>query len=281
MRSCVLPTVLALLLLLAGFAVPGVPGVLVVEQPTTTNRAAGRFAPPHGTSAVGIRRITLLSESVGSSNRPPGPSLAAASASSGAATSFGAARTDATRADRSNGAVAMAVLRPMPSTAALLYEGSTPWGRRGEIATAFVRPGPPARYHPPVAGRLVVLHPFEPPPTPYAAGHRGVDLAVTSGQVVLAARGGRVLFAGTVAGRGVVVISHSDGISTEYEPVVRAVHVGDTVHTGQVIGRIVGTHHDCHPGGCLHWGARRGGAYLDPMRLLSPLGPVRLLPWTE
>ena len=168
----------------------------------------------------------------------------------------------------------MAVLRPMPSTAALLYESSTPWGHRGEIATAFVRPGPPARYHPPVAGRLVVLHPFEPPPTPYAAGHRGVDLAVTSGQVVFAARGGRVLFAGTVAGRGVVVISHSDGISTEYEPVVRAVHVGDIVQTGQVIGRIVGTHHDCHPGGCLHWGARRGGAIPGPDAVAEP-------PWTR
>ncbi len=280
MRSCVLPTVLALLLLLAGFAVPGVPDVLVVERPTTTNRAASMFPPPHGTSAIGIRRLTLLSDSVRSSNRPLRPQLAAAGASSGATTSSGATRTDATRGDRSKGAVAIAVLRPKPSTAALLYEGSIPWGHRGEIATAFVRPGPPPRYRPPVAGRLVVLHPFQPPPTPYAAGHRGVDLAVTSGQVVLAARGGRVRFAGTVAGRGVVVISHSDGISTEYEPVARAVHVGDTVQTGQVIGRIVGTHHDCHPGGCLHWGARRGGGYLDPMRLLSPLGPVRLLPWT-
>jgi len=58
------------------------------------------------------------------------------------------------------------------------------------------------------------------------------------------------------------------------------VHAGDTVQTGQVIGRILGTHDMCRPRSCLHWGARRGDLYIDPMRLLNPLGPVRLLPWT-
>ena len=32
---------------------------------------------------------------------------------------------------------------------------------------------------------------------------------------------------------------------------------------------------------CLHWGARRGDTYLDPLSLLRPLGPVRLLPWSS
>jgi hypothetical protein len=31
--------------------------------------------------------------------------------------------------------------------------------------------------------------------------------------------------------------------------------------------------------GCAAWGARRGDIYLDPLELLRPLGPVRLLPW--
>ena len=156
------------------------------------------------------------------------------------------------------------------------------------VSPGFVRtegestgaPAARARYRPPLAGQLSVLHRFEQPATPYAAGHRGVDLAATSGQLVFAARAGRVQFAGPVAGRGVVVIAHSDGIRTEYEPVSPMVHAGDTVQIGQVIGRILGTHDMCRPARCLHWGARRGGVYIDPMLLLNPLGPVRLLPWS-
>src|SRR5690242_1531562 len=150
------------------------------------------------------------------------------------------------------------------------------WPRTGNTGMPDAR----ARYRPPLAGPLSVLHRFEQPPTPYAAGHRGVDLAATSSQLVLAARGGRVQFAGPVAGRGVVVIAHSDGIRTEYEPVSPMVHAGETVQPGQVIGRILGTHDMCRPASCLHWGARRGDLYIDPMLLLNPLGPVRLLPWT-
>jgi murein DD-endopeptidase MepM/ murein hydrolase activator NlpD len=89
-----------------------------------------------------------------------------------------------------------------------------------------------------------------------------------------------VRFAGSVAGRGVVVLAHPDTITTEYEPVRPLVHVGDPIARGQPLGRIEGTHGSCTPGGCLHWGAKRGGAYFDPLSLLHPLGPVRLLPWS-
>jgi murein DD-endopeptidase MepM/ murein hydrolase activator NlpD len=133
-------------------------------------------------------------------------------------------------------------------------------------------------YSAPVAP-LTVTRPFQPPPGPYAAGHRGVDLATTAGQPVLAAGAGRVRFAGPVAGRGVVVIEHPDGVSTEYEPVTPSVAAGGQVIRGQVIGRVRGRHGSCEAGGCLHWGARRDGSYFDPMSLLSRLGPVRLLPW--
>lgn len=133
-------------------------------------------------------------------------------------------------------------------------------------------------YRPPVEP-LRVVRAFDPPATPYGAGHRGVDLAVTAGSSVRAAAAGVVSFAGTVAGRGVVVVSHPDGVRTEYEPLAARVHAGEAVAGGAVLGVVAGRHGGCPPGRCLHWGARRGAAYFDPLLLLRPLGPVRLLPW--
>jgi murein DD-endopeptidase MepM/ murein hydrolase activator NlpD len=134
-------------------------------------------------------------------------------------------------------------------------------------------------YRAPLAGQLQVLRPFEPPPTPYAAGHRGVDLDAPAAAWVLAAGAGRVTFAGQVAGRGVVVIAHPDGVRTEYEPVAPSVTPGQAIAQGERIGRLDGQHDQWPPGRSLHWGARRGAQYLDPLDLLHPLGPVRLLPW--
>ena len=53
---------------------------------------------------------------------------------------------------------------------------------------------------------------------------------------------------------------------------------GDVVAAGQRIASVQGAHGTCAVGGCLHWGARRGDVYFDPMQLLAPLGVVRLLP---
>jgi murein DD-endopeptidase MepM/ murein hydrolase activator NlpD len=152
----------------------------------------------------------------------------------------------------------------------------------GDPGAAWPADSPPAtgagHYRPPVDGTVRVLRPFAPPATPYGPGHLGVDLASGAGDPVRAAGAGLVRFAGLVAGRGVVVIAHPDGISTEYEPVAPAVPAGATVVAGQPIGRIAGRHRGC-PATCLHWGARRNGRYLDPLSLLRPLGVVRLLPW--
>jgi murein DD-endopeptidase MepM/ murein hydrolase activator NlpD len=131
----------------------------------------------------------------------------------------------------------------------------------------------------PVPGPLRVLRPFDPPATPYGPGHRGVDLDLTSGLTVRSAASGLVTFAGQVAGRGVVVVRHADGIATEYEPVRPSVAAGATVRGGEPIGRLDGVHPGCASPRCLHWGARRGEIYVDPLALLHPLGPVRLLPW--
>jgi murein DD-endopeptidase MepM/ murein hydrolase activator NlpD len=123
-----------------------------------------------------------------------------------------------------------------------------------------------------------VVHGFAPPPTPYAAGHRGVDLAALAGTPVKAALAGQVLFAGTIAGKGVVVIGHGD-TRTTYEPVTPLVRVGDLVGRGAPIGVLRPGGH-CLPGTCLHWGWLRGETYLDPLELVGATGPVRLKPWT-
>ena len=75
------------------------------------------------------------------------------------------------------------------------------------------------------------------------------------------------------------MIAHGDGIRTEYEPVRPIVSAGQTVSSGQPLGSLRGAHDAQPPDRCLHWGARRGDEYIDPLLLLRPLGPVRLLPW--
>lgn len=125
---------------------------------------------------------------------------------------------------------------------------------------------------------LLVVRRFQPPASQYAAGHRGVDVRLGPDSAVHSAGAGIVRFAGSVGGRGVMVVAHPDGITTEYEPVVATVRAGAAVRAGQLIGYVHGTHRGCS-GRCLHWGARRGDSYFDPLTLLEPLGAVVLLPW--
>jgi Peptidase family M23 len=140
----------------------------------------------------------------------------------------------------------------------------------------------------PVTGPIRVVRPFAPPPAdqPWLAGHRGVDLAADPGQVIVSAGPGTVTFAGPVAGRQVVVVTHGP-LRTTYEPVEPSVTIGDPVSTGSPIGRLEaswpapdagpaqGAAHCATP--CLHWGLLRGDTYLNPMDLLQP-PRIRLLP---
>ena len=130
----------------------------------------------------------------------------------------------------------------------------------------------------PLTGAPEVTRPFAPPPSPYAAGHRGVDLAAAPGAPVLAAGAGTVAFAGLVAGRPVVSVDHPGGLRTTYEPVTPAVAAGQVVALGTPLGALTAGHAGCPAGACLHWGLRRGEVYLDPLSLLRP-PRVRLLPW--
>jgi murein DD-endopeptidase MepM/ murein hydrolase activator NlpD len=172
--------------------------------------------------------------------------------------------------------ISAAMLATILTTGSMAGAGWVPSAGAGSVAGSG--PSASSAYRSPLSS-LRVLTPFNPPAEKYGAGHLGVDLAAPAGVPVLAAGAGVVRFAGPVAGRGVVVLVHPDGISTEYEPVAAVVVAGQRVATGQRIGTVRGAHRGCVPASCLHWGARRGSAYLDPLSLLAPLGVVRLLPW--
>jgi murein DD-endopeptidase MepM/ murein hydrolase activator NlpD len=117
---------------------------------------------------------------------------------------------------------------------------------------------------------------FDAPDSQWGSGHRGVDLAGMPGQMVHAALPGRVTYAGPLAGRGVVVVTHG-ATRTTYEPVDPRVAVGDVVRQGTGIGRLTVPGSHCSPRACLHWGWLAGEVYLDPLDLVGA-GRVRLLP---
>lgn len=121
-----------------------------------------------------------------------------------------------------------------------------------------------------------VVHGFDPPSSPWGAGHRGVDLLGRTGQRVHAALGGTVSFVGMIAGRGVVTVDHG-ATRTTYEPVSSSLDVGAVVGPGDPLGRLTFAGSHCAPRACLHWGWIEGETYLDPLRLVGA-GPVRLLP---
>ena len=151
-----------------------------------------------------------------------------------------------------------------------LVAGSAPAPSHGHFAPAS------GRYGWPLGGTPTVVRRFDPPPQPWLAGHRGVDLAGAPGEPVRAAGAGVVVFAGMLAGRGVVSVAHDGGLRTTYEPVVPAVLAGERVELGALLGTLA-TGHAGYPGTCLHWGLRSGSTYLDPLSLVG-LGRVRLLP---
>lgn len=117
---------------------------------------------------------------------------------------------------------------------------------------------------------------FLAPASPYASGHRGIDLAAEAQQPVLAPHDGVVSFAGTVVDRPVLSITQSGDVIVTVEPVDAIVAVGDRVRAGQVIGTVSSGGH-CPPG-CLHLGVRLHGSYVSPLLYLEKLRRAVLLP---
>jgi Peptidase family M23/Bacterial Ig-like domain len=102
--------------------------------------------------------------------------------------------------------------------------------------------------------------------------HQGIDIDGDTGDPVRAARGGRVVVAGTwdACGGLQIHIDHGDGFESWYRHLSRIdVKPGDVVAAGAVIGRVGDT--GCSLGSHLHFGIRRGTTFVDPLRYLPPL----------
>jgi len=128
----------------------------------------------------------------------------------------------------------------------------------------------------PVSGTAIVRA-YLAPATPYAAGHRGLDLAAEAGSEVRSPADGIVWFAGRVVDRPVLSIRHADGLLSSFEPVEAVVAAGDPVERGQLVGHLAGAGWHC-ASPCLHLGARVDGEYVNPLLFLGGLPRSVLLP---
>jgi murein DD-endopeptidase MepM/ murein hydrolase activator NlpD len=118
---------------------------------------------------------------------------------------------------------------------------------------------------------VVVLARFAPAPADWLPAHRGVDLAATPGQTVRSPAACRIAFTGRVAGRPVVSLA-CHGVRYTFEPVRSRRAAGDPVRAGGPVGTVGhGGHCDAR---CIHWGAKIGGHYMDPLALLPRRAPV-------
>lgn len=134
----------------------------------------------------------------------------------------------------------------------------------------------------PVADPTVVAR-FDPPVAAWSSGHRGVDLAARTGDVVRSMAAGTVLFAGTIAGKPVVSVGYPgpDRPRSTYEPVIPSVAVGQQVAEGAVLGTVAVIGGHCGgTRGCLHVGLRTDTRYLDPLTLVGRAPAVLKPPGT-
>lgn len=122
---------------------------------------------------------------------------------------------------------------------------------------------------PPVPGPIV--QPFHAPACTYCRGHRGVEYAPAAGTPVVAVAGGRVTFAGQVAGTLYVVVSQPDGLTATYGFLLTVgVRRGQAVATGAVLGKSTNR---------LYFGWKRDGVPVDPTPALTGRpGPPALVP---
>lgn len=144
-------------------------------------------------------------------------------------------------------------------TAAGPLGGGTGDSDRGERRAGFVLP-----IDRPVTDR------FRRPLTDWGPGNRGWEFATVPGDPVVSVGPGTVVFAGPVAGRGVVTVAHAGGLRSSVTGLVTVdVRAGQVVEAGTRLG-------GARAG--LHLGFRRGGRYIDPAAVFGLTPHAVLVP---
>jgi len=151
-----------------------------------------------------------------------------------------------------------------------------PRGATRRLASALLAISAATSWSWPVAAPHPIARSYLAPAAPWAAGHRGIDIAAATGTEVRAPADGIVHFAGWVVDRPVLSIDHGDGVISSYEPVRSELQAGDRVQLSEVIGVLEPGH--CARGGCLHLGVRVHGEYVSPLRFLGGVPRAVLLP---
>jgi murein DD-endopeptidase MepM/ murein hydrolase activator NlpD len=123
----------------------------------------------------------------------------------------------------------------------------------------------------PVAGEVDMSSPFGVRLDPFLgrpAIHTGIDLRGETGEPVHATAAGRVSIAGREGGYGnMIEINHGNGLATRYGHLSEIdVKVEQTVHIGDIIGRIGSTGRSTGPH--LHYETRINGEAVDPQKFL-------------
>jgi murein DD-endopeptidase MepM/ murein hydrolase activator NlpD len=152
-------------------------------------------------------------------------------------------------------------------------------------APAMAGNGRVPRLRQPVEGPLV--RGFEAPAGPYGPGHRGLDFAAAAGTPVRSPAGGRVAFAGPVAGTTWVTVEAAPGVLVTVGPLrSTSVSVGEQVGAGRGLGTLAAGHATADPATgtpttAAHLGLRVDGVYVDPLPWLAGLTRPRLVPLSE
>ncbi len=123
----------------------------------------------------------------------------------------------------------------------------------------------------PILGEIDLSSSFGVRSDPFGRGpamHSGLDFRSSSGDPVRATANGKVETAGWNGGYGKMVeIDHGNGISTRYGHLSEIeVKLGQTVRTGQTIGRVGSTGRSTGPH--LHYETRIDGDAVDPQKFL-------------